>query len=89
MADLPSLRLREVISATAHYVAGVLDRESMIQIVESLCAVADLAPGTRVKTLRGSTHGVVVRVLEDGRVVWRKEAGSELIALPESLSVEE
>jgi hypothetical protein len=45
MADLPPLRLREVISATAHYVAGVLDRESMVRIVESLCASADLVPG--------------------------------------------
>ncbi len=89
LADLPAPRLREVTSATAHYIAGVLDRESMIQIVESLCAVADLTAGTRVKTLRGSTHGVVVRVLEDGRVVWRTEGGTELIALPESLAVDE
>jgi hypothetical protein len=38
-----------------------------------------------VKTLRGTSHGVVVRMLEDGRIVWRTEAGTELIALPESL----
>ena len=87
--DLPTTRKREVGSATAHYIAGVLDRDSMIQMVESLCVLADLAPGTRVKTLRGSTHGVVVRLLEDGRIVWRTEGGSELTALPESLSVEE
>jgi hypothetical protein len=86
MADLPPLRLREVISATAHYVAGVLDRESMVRIVESLCASADLVPGVRVKTLRGSTRGEVVRVLEDGRIVWRTEGGSELIELPETLT---
>jgi hypothetical protein len=87
-SDLPALRKREVGSAAAHYIAGVLDRESMIQIVESLCATADLVPGTRVKTLRGSTHGVVLRVLEDGRIVWRTEGGSELIALPESLTTD-
>jgi len=88
-SDLPALRKREVGSATAHYIAGVLDRAVMMQVVESLCAAADLVPGTRVKTLRGSTHGVVVRVLEDGRIVWRTEGGSELIALPESLKVED
>jgi hypothetical protein len=88
LADLPTTRLREVTSASAHYIAGVLDRESMIQIVESLCAAADLVPGTRVKTLRGSKHGVVLRVLEDGRIVWRTEGGSELIALPESLTAD-
>lgn len=86
MADLPTVRLREVISATAHYIAGVLDREAMVQMVESLCAAADLVPGTRIKTLRGSTHGVVIRALEDGRIVWRTVSGTELIALPETLT---
>jgi hypothetical protein len=79
-------RKREVGSATAHYIAGVLDRQVMVQVVESLCASADLVPGTRVKTLRGSTQGVVLRVLEDGRLVWRTEGGTELTALPETLT---
>lgn len=85
-ADLPALRKREAGSATAHYIAGVLDREVMMQIVEGLCATADLTPGTRVRTLRGSTHGMVVRVLDDGRIVWRTDSGAELMALPESLT---
>jgi hypothetical protein len=73
-------------SAVAHYVAGVLDRESMVEIVESLCETADWKPGDRVKTLRGSTRGVIVRSLADGRVVWRPDGTqSELMALPESL----
>lgn len=87
--DLPMTRKREVGSATAHYIAGVLDREAMMLIVESLCATASLMPGTRVKTLRGGTHGLVLRVLDDGRVVWRTEGGTELIALPESLIAEQ
>jgi len=73
-------------SAIAHYIAGVLDRESMVEIVESLCQTADLKPGNRVKTLRGTTHGVIVRIFDDGRVVWKPdESASELIALLESL----
>jgi hypothetical protein len=87
--ELPTTRKREVGSAAAHYIAGVLDRESMMQVVKSLCAAADLVPGTRVKTLRGRTHGVVLRVQEDGRIVWRTDAGTELIALPEALTLEE
>ena len=48
-SDLATVRKREVGSATAHYIAGVLDRDSMIQIVEQLCAAADLlVPGSRV-----------------------------------------
>lgn len=89
LADLPTARLREVTSASAHYIAGVLDREAMVQIVESLCQTAELVPGSRVKTLRGSSHGVVVRVLEDGRILWRTEAGTELTALPETLALDE
>ena len=71
-------------SAVAHYIAGVLDRESMVEIVEGLCQSADFKPGDRVKTLRGSTRGVIVSILPDGRVAWRPEGSeSELVALPE------
>ena len=73
-------------SAIAHYIAGVLDREPMVEIVESLCESAELRPGDRVKTLRGSVRGVVVKIQPDGRVVWRPDGRTtELIALPESL----
>jgi phosphoglucomutase len=85
-AELPTGRRRELTSAVAHYIAGVLDRQTMVQIVESLCESADFKTGERVKTLRGSTHGVVIRLNEDGRVVWRPDGTeSELLALPESL----
>jgi hypothetical protein len=72
-------------SAVAHCIAGVLDHESMAQIVNELSAAADLHPGDRVKTLRGSMAGTILRVLSDGRVVWRADSGAELTALPESL----
>ncbi len=61
----------------------------MSQIVESLCETANFQPGDRVKTLRGSTRGVIKQILDDGRVVWQPEGTkSELIALPESLVLE-
>ena len=72
-------------SAVAHYIAGVLDHESMAQIVDELCQAAGWKAGDRVKTLRGSMHGTIVRLLPDGRVVWRADSGPELTALPESL----
>jgi len=85
-SDLVPGRKREVGSAVAHYIAGVLDREAMVEIVETLSQTADWKPGDRVKTLRGSLHGVIVRRLEDGRVVWRPDdTENELTALPESL----
>jgi hypothetical protein len=84
-AELPTTRRREVMSAVAHYIAGVLDHDSMAQIVNELSEAADLQPGDRVKTLRGSMSGTILRVLEDGRVVWRADSGVELTALPESL----
>ena len=84
--ELPAVRRREVASAIAHYIAGVLDRDAMVSIVESLCQSAELKKGDRVKTLRGSTRGRVLRVMDDGRVVWHPDgSNSELMALPESL----
>ena len=45
-----------------------------------------LAPGDRVKTLRGSMRGVILRPLDDGRVILRRDGGAgEIIARPESL----
>jgi hypothetical protein len=85
-SDLVPGRKREVGSAVAHYIAGVLDREAMAEIVEGLCESAEFKPGDRVKTLRGSTRGVIVRVLPDGRVAWRADGSqADLVALPESL----
>lgn len=73
-------------SAFAHCIAGVLDREQMVAMVDGLCESAEFKAGDRVKTLRGSACGVIVSVLGDGRVVWRPDgSSSELIALPESL----
>jgi hypothetical protein len=87
-ADLPTSRRREVMSAVAHYIAGVLPWDAMAEIVNSLSRTAELKPGDRVKTLRGSLTGRVIRMLDDGRVVWKPQgAASELIALPESLAL--
>ena len=85
-ADLSTGRRREVMSAVAHYVAGVLPWEVMAEIVESLSETADWKPGDRVKTLRGSLHGKILRVLKDGKIVWQPDGtDSELTALPENL----
>jgi len=80
------MRRRELASAVAHYIAGVLNRDSMISAVDSLWQSASLNEGDRVQTMRGTTRGVVTRILEDGRIAWRPEDSTlELIALPESL----
>jgi hypothetical protein len=88
-AELPTIRRRAILSAVGHYIAGVLGRDSMGQVIESLWNVAQLEPGDRVRTLKGTLHGVIKRVLDDGRVAWRPDgATGELIALPESLESE-
>ncbi len=85
-SDLPFHRRKEASSAVAHFITGVLDQELMISAVNSLWEAALFESGDRVKTLRGSIHGVVLRVLEDGRVAWQPDGTeSELLALPESL----
>jgi len=57
----------------------------MVSLITALCETADLKPGDRVKTLRGSVYGEILRALPDGRVVWRSDSGAELTTLPESL----
>jgi hypothetical protein len=77
-------------SAVAHCIAGVLPWEAMAEIVESLSETTEWIAGDRVKTLRGSLRGTIVRVLKDGRVVWKPDGTqTELTALPESLARED
>jgi len=74
-----------IMGTGGHDIAGVLGRESMTPLVEGLCEVADSKSGDRVKTLRGSMRGTILRVLPDGRVVWRADSGAELTGQSESL----
>lgn len=85
-SDLPFHRRKEASSAVAHFITGVLDEELMTDAIDALCQTADWKPGDRVKTLRGSLRGKILRLLGDGRVVWQPDGTmSELTALPESL----
>ena len=85
-ADLPLTRRREAASLAAHYVAGVLDCDSMTLGIEALSEAADFRPGDRVRTLKGSRKGVVRGILPDGRIAWLPDGNkAELVALPENL----
>jgi hypothetical protein len=85
-AEFPRGRRREAASLAAHYVAGVIDREPVVAGIVSLAESAEFRPGDRVKTLKGSLHGTVRKILKDGRVTWQPDASeTELTALPESL----
>lgn len=61
----------------------------MSAMVESLSRSASLQPGDRVTSLKGTLRGTIVKLLEDGRVKWRADTGTEFLALPESLVPEE
>ena len=84
-ASMPLPRLKEGSSAVAHYITGTLDREMMVATLESLCQHASFQPGDKIRTLKGSLHGVSVKILDDGRVKWLAETGTEFLGLPESL----
>lgn len=89
-SDLSFHRRKEASSAVAHFITGVLDQELMIETIESLSETADWKAGNRVKTLRGSLRGKILRVLDDGHVVWQPDGTqSELTTLPESLCADE
>lgn len=64
----------------------VLRDRPYLAIVAGLCQSAGFKPGDRVKTLRGSLRGTVVRILPDGRVAWHPDGRqTALVALPEGL----
>jgi hypothetical protein len=85
-ADLPLPRRREAASLAAHFVAGVLDWDSVVKGIHSLTQAADFHPDDRVQTLKGTTVGTILRLLPDGRVIWQPDGSTtELLALPESL----
>jgi len=85
-SDLSFHRRKEASSAVAHFITGVLDENLMVDAVDTLSETADWKPGDRVRTLRGSLHGKILRILDDGRIVWQPSGTkSELTALPESL----
>ncbi|HEX3987841.1 MAG TPA: hypothetical protein VHZ30_00335 [Verrucomicrobiae bacterium] len=89
-SDLPSTRRKEASSVVAHFITGVLREEMMIDVVNALSETSEWKPGDRVKTLRGTLRGKIVRVMKDGRVVWKPDrASNELIALPETLTRDE
>jgi hypothetical protein len=70
-SDLPFQRRKEASSAVAHFITGVLDEELMIEAIDTLSQTADWKPGDRVKTLRGSLRGKIVRLLDNGQIVWQ------------------
>jgi hypothetical protein len=83
--DLPLARKKEAASLAAHYITGVLGREMVEAGFESLLDGTNFQPGDRVKTLKGTLRGIVLAVMDDRRLKWRAETGSELIARPETL----
>jgi hypothetical protein len=60
------MRKKEVASVIAHYIAGVLDRTAMVDTEDSLTQSVSFAPGSRVKTLRGTLHGSSCRFSTTG-----------------------
>jgi hypothetical protein len=89
-SNLTLHRRKAVSSAAAHFITGVLDEDLMIEAIESLSETVDWKAGDRVKTLRGSLHGKILQVLDDGKVVWQPDgADSELTCMPENLRREE
>lgn len=84
--EIPVVRRQVLVGAIAHYIAGVLDRESMVRFVEELSEATDLKIGDRVESLKGSLQGEVTQVFDDGRIEWQPDGGvSKLTCSPESV----
>lgn len=75
--EFPLGRRRDAAFLDAHYVAGVSDGEPMEEGLIALGKLADFQPADRIKTLRGSTHAVLVRVRSDGEIVWHSTGAGQ------------
>jgi hypothetical protein len=85
-ASLSSLRRREATTAVVRYVAGLLERPKMIEVVEAMWWPLRPEPGDRVRTLRGSLVGTALGIGLDGRIHWQPDcANVRVITLPELL----
>ncbi len=69
----------------AHYVAGVLDRDATVALVEALSRTPTFEVGDRVRTIKGSLRGKVIAVLDGGRTRWRADSGVVFVGTVDSL----
>jgi hypothetical protein len=85
-ASLPVLRRRETVTAIVRYVAGLMERSAMVEIVETMWRPICPEPGDRVRTIRGSLVGTVLGIGLDGRIHWQPDCASvRVMTLPELL----
>lgn len=76
-ADVSPHRRREITSAVAHYIAGVLEEGPMVSIVEGMAQRFAFQVGDAVRSLRGTFQGTVVAI--EGDVVQLKTASGSIV----------
>jgi hypothetical protein len=87
-ADVPTIRRKEIASLAAHFVAGLPDVDETIlkNGLQELARIGQFKVGDRVATLKRTLTGKIVRLNDDGTVVWKcDQTGSVMTATPQSL----
>jgi hypothetical protein len=85
-AELAVARKKQIASLVAHFIAGVLGEAAMLNGLNDLVALERLQVGDRVATRRKSVTGTVIKITEDGKVIWKCDrTGAVMTGTPQSL----
>jgi hypothetical protein len=82
------MRRKQIASLAAHFVAGLpdVDEKVLKSGLEELAQIDQFQVGDRVATLKKTLTGKIVRLNDDGTVVWKcDQTGSVMTATPQSL----
>jgi hypothetical protein len=87
-AEVSTLRRKQIASLVAHFIAGLpdVDETTLKAALRDLVQMEQFKIGDSVTTLKKSLTGKIVRINEDGTLVWKcDQTGSLMTATPQSL----
>lgn len=87
-ADVAAKRKKQLASLMAHFIAGVpeVDKAALRNGLTELTQLEDFQVGDKVTTLQKSLSGEIIRINQDGGIVWKcDQTGLVITGAPQSL----
>jgi hypothetical protein len=87
-ADVIAIRKKQLASLVAHFIAGVpeVDEAALRTGLEELTRLENFQVGDKVATLQKTLRGTIIRINEDGTIVWKcEQTAAVMTGTPQSL----